>query len=530
MGNPARARSVDDLPSEARLQSLDVIVILSPFFLVLASIAFLYSAAFVIASPEQVIRPFIVLTLLIYGLAWLIQRSTRDLRISSLFLAIFVLGVCAPYQFAAISLGSLMIALVIWAIYKRMIKKRLGLSEISYLVSIVSLALAVYYGIYFYQILPRPSDSYQGYINSHEEMVVTGLKLGENPPDIYLIILDGYGRSDILREYYQYDNREFELFLKSRGFVVPTESRSNYAKTAMSVPSILNMDYVSSLPLGIEESPNWWLIKPLISQNKVRSSLENLGYQSVSITTNWGITDIANSDVYFRPALVILNDFESFMIDSTPLKVFKPLLANFALLPTFDSHRELILYNFETLSKIPELLGPKFIFAHIIAPHPPFVFDADGHPLQPDYPFSFNDANDFPYSQELYKEQYINQLKFINKQLEKLVDTLLVNSANPPIILLQADHGPGMLADFSSSRGTCLNERFSVFSAYYLPGIEPESIPHDITHVNLFRIILNQYFSSDLPLLENFHYYFKDTIYIFRTDDVTNQVDTCTVP
>ena len=85
-----------------------------------------------------------------------------------------------------------------------------------------------------------------------------------------------------------------------------------------------------------------------------------------------------------------------------------------------------------------------------------------------------------------------------------------------------------MLTDFRSSENTCLKERFSVFAAYYLPNLNPETIPNDITPVNLFRIIFNEYFQANLPLLKNAHYYYKDNVYIYRAEDVTAQVDTCT--
>jgi hypothetical protein len=97
------------------------------------------------------------------------------------------------------------------------------------------------------------------------------------------------------------------------------------------------------------------------------------------------------------------------------------------------------------------------------------------------------------------------------------------------VIIFQADHGLGMLTDFRSSKDTCLRERFSVFAAYYLPVMDVIEIPQDLTPVNLFRVILNEYFDTELAILPCNHYYFKDTVYLFHTEDVTSIVDTCTV-
>jgi hypothetical protein len=347
-------------------------------------------------------------------------------------------------------------------------------------------------------------------------------------PDIYYIVLDGYAREDVLTELYNYDNSPFIRLLETKGFIVPTESRSNYPKTALSVTSTLNMNYIQTLAPGLEDQPFWWRMSPLLDDSRVRVALERIGYRSISIASDWGITNNPTTDIYYSPQPVVLNDFESFFLGRTPLGGLSPLIEKFAVVPSFNSHRNLIRFSFETLAKIPTLPGPKFVFAHFVLPHPPFVFDAEGNSLQPDYPFSFNDANDFPLNDEIYLQGYTGQLEFANRELEKLIDTLLMSSKTPPIIILQADHGPGMLTDFRSSTDTCLKERFSVFAAYYLPDVDPIAIPNDITPVNIFRIIFNNYFQADLPLLKNAHYYYKDNVYIFRTEDVTAQVDTCT--
>ena len=48
-------------------------------------------------------------------------------------------------------------------------------------------------------------------------------------PDIYFIVLDGYGRSDVLKEFYGYDNSDFLRGLKEKGFYVAQDSMANYS-------------------------------------------------------------------------------------------------------------------------------------------------------------------------------------------------------------------------------------------------------------------------------------------------------------
>lgn len=65
----------------------------------------------------------------------------------------------------------------------------------------------------------------------------------QNRPDIYYIIVDGYGREDVLRETYGIDNSEFLGFLKENGFHVIDQAHSNYTQTVYSLSSSLNLNY-----------------------------------------------------------------------------------------------------------------------------------------------------------------------------------------------------------------------------------------------------------------------------------------------
>jgi hypothetical protein len=56
--------------------------------------------------------------------------------------------------------------------------------------------------------------------------------LNKNARDIYYIVVDGYGREDILVDIYGFDNSEFITFLDEEGFYVAEESKGNYIQTA----------------------------------------------------------------------------------------------------------------------------------------------------------------------------------------------------------------------------------------------------------------------------------------------------------
>ena len=112
-------------------------------------------------------------------------------------------------------------------------------------------------------------------------------------PDIYYIILDGYGRSDVLQELYDYNNSQFISSLEDKGFVVATDSHSNYIHTTLSLASPLIWIYRDNIGDGIGE--DYQSLEPtaeMIRHSRLRAFLEERGYQSVAFQTGSGHTMI----------------------------------------------------------------------------------------------------------------------------------------------------------------------------------------------------------------------------------------------
>ena len=180
---------------------------------------------------------------------------------------------------------------------------------------------------------------------------------------------------------------------------------------------------------------------------------------------------------------------------------------------SYDTHRRIILYAFERLPEVAAMEGPKYVFVHIVAPHPPYVFDHAGNPVDPNYPFTLSVEE---------KAGYIEQLQFINRATLATIDGILANSESPPIIIIQGDHGPGTLTDHDSLENSCLYERYSILNAYYLPGVDKTSVPMDLSPVNSFRFIFNLYFNGDIELLPN-RQYFSTSAHFYKFMDVTGR-------
>ncbi len=154
--------------------------------------------------------------------------------------------------------------------------------------------------------------------------------------------------------------------------------------------------------------------------------------------------------------------------------------------------------------------GPKFVFIHMVIPHPLFVFAPDGSPTDPSLYMNENGI----YSKDNYYKGYRDQADFINTQMEKATATLISESAHPPVIVIQGDHSPWL------QNGS---DQFKILNAYYLPGHNNLLYP-SISPVNTFRLILDAYLGADYPLLDDISYE-SPIPYVFNFTKSTN---TCT--
>ena len=205
-----------------------------------------------------------------------------------------------------------------------------------------------------------------------------------------------------------------------------------------------------------------------------------------------------------------MNPFESILLSQSivvyPAKI-SILFNRMAFGVSYSGHIARQRYILDTLPSLDVIPGPKFVFAHVILPHLPFVFQPDGTIELPDRPFSYMDGSDFEGSVEEYHTGYVEQLQYLNGRLEDIVEAILSKPGTPPVIILQADHGPRSLLDWKSPSPQAIHETFSILNAYCFPGKSTDTLYPGISPVNSFRILFNLYFGMDYSLLPDESYY-----------------------
>ena len=317
-----------------------------------------------------------------------------------------------------------------------------------------------------------------------------------NPPDVYYFILDMYTRQDLMKSAYDYDNSGFLKELEARDFYVAQCSQSNYTRTELSMASALNMSYLQGLDAKfVPESIGRRRLWDALKHNAVRYNLEQMGYTTVSFANGFPWSELDDTDVFLTPP-----PFSSGMTEFETLFLQTTLLGEAQQLGWFDADqimaqnfRDRHMLVFDSMDDVVEMPGSKFVYVHLIMPHPPFVFGPDGEPTNPaDF---WNEKKVYP--PEKLAQGYKNQVTFLNKQLLAMLDTILAGSETPPIIILQGDHGPWSQPN---------PQHFFILNAYHLPGHSDELYP-TLSPVNSFRIVFNEYFGGGYDLLDDVSYY-----------------------
>ena len=332
--------------------------------------------------------------------------------------------------------------------------------------------------------------------------------LPDKLPDIYYIVMDAYGSEDILKSIYDVDISDFTIWLREQGFFVADNSYSNYIITLNSLGATLNLDYVQNIENLDPEMRDRIPLARRLWNNKVFRYLENLGYTTVAFSpTGSSHTESIEADVILQSSKG-RTEFQSLLMSTLPL----PLFLSHDLSED-EAHRRKVLYLMDKIPKVTEAPSPKLVFAHVFSPHKPFVFDRDGGPNKRIKPSEAGKNQPMSLSYEgQYIACYADQVTFITKRLKQTITEILeLDPDNPPIIIVQGDHGPRSGMNWFDISTTNLKEIMSILNAMYLPGVDYNRVlNNDLSSINTFRIIFNEYFNTDYEMLPNRHYYCTD--------------------
>jgi len=478
---------------------------LHPFFFALYPILELRNYNITYVDSAAVVRP-ILLALVFTSVIWVLFRVfTREWQVSGIFTTLFVIAFFS-YGHVFIQIESttgamirhryliLIYAAVLliagWTIWSRLKNKG---ALINFLTTMGAL-------LFLFSAFRSVQHDYSVYRSAQEQRRLTESFLqpkdttaGREKPDIYLILLDAHTSARTLEEEFGYDNSAFTQELESLGFYVAECAQSNYPVTNLSVTSTFHANY--------HETPTLY---PLYSSLTIET-LRAQGYKVITFQNrSRGHFSLGEDQRLSRNQMLLgqidlsggLSEFDFMLIRTSLLRLAIDMPQ---LLPWFQvqspqeieyyEHYQQTYFILDELKRLPQTEGPKFVFAHLLVPHSPFIFTPDGGFLWADDPV----------------KGYVSNVRFIDSQITQVVAEIIASSVNPPVIVLMGDHGATGVPELETPQ-----RRMSILNAYYVKDEAKKDLYPAITPVNTFRVIFNHYFGTAYPLLEDKSYYTGD--------------------
>jgi hypothetical protein len=246
----------------------------------------------------------------------------------------------------------------------------------------------------------------------------------------------------------------------------------------------LNMEYLSWIGNKSDISVKYYTIASRqISNNLVMDLLKKRKYT----IKNYSVFDLANQPSPFDPGFLALE--MRLITDKTMLGRIKKALfwgagnwTGWNARQRISKGNKKLMELTRTEARVPSA-NPRFIYSHLMMPHPPFLFDSTGRELH-------STGNS---GTESSSRDYLQYLAFTNRQVSKLIDDILKGTSGKAVIVLLSDHGFRELAHEDCS---VLNGNFN---AVYLPDHNYKLYYDSISNVNQFPVLFNSLFKTNIP-------------------------------
>lgn len=334
-------------------------------------------------------------------------------------------------------------------------------------------------------------------------------------PDVLFILLDGYGRGDVLEDFYDYDNSRFLGDLVDLGFEVNEGASSNYNGTYASVASMMDLGYPIETATVIPDSRE--TIRGLLGQGgSLVAAFRDAGYELTYSENAWSGSRCGSSvDYCWRTEVTRTNAYY--------LSVLSPIAPLVSRRFTHPMHSTSWAQMNQLASVVldrTEREAPQLIWAHFMLPHPPVNLDASCSQRTDAWRhgslLTFGDSND-----DRRREAYVEQTKCTNETLTRQLKAIL--DENPGMaVFLFSDHGPDgqqQLVTWPKDMTVeQIRERYGILLATRMGG-QCGSIGSVVTLVNGTRLFVGcalgldigpvdersfivSYFEHDVPVLE----------------------------
>jgi hypothetical protein len=248
---------------------------------------------------------------------------------------------------------------------------------------------------------------------------VSAQSLAATGPPTYLVLLDGYPRLDTLHDL-GIDNRGFVAALEARGFDHYPAAESRHGWTHKTLLALLTG----------HEAPDTWS-----SVEETREIRQQLvvppGFLAIDPPAGHAVL---NGGPHVNAGGI--TDFEATLLAYSAVAVVAPDWAWGEMVGSLRMHLESSLATLETTDA-------PLVFAHLLAPHPPFLFGAaatDVGACWPGCQLFDNDMDRLGMTRDEWAAAMADQLHGLNDRIIASIDR--IRRAHPnAVIVLFSDHG-----------------------------------------------------------------------------------------
>lgn len=321
-------------------------------------------------------------------------------------------------------------------------------------------------------------------------------------PDIYYLLFDCYTSSAMLKQEFNYDNSGTDRFLEDRGFHIIRNSKSNYNLTPFSMGSCFNMDYLKEVHINTDYYLRDYVpALKTVYNNRLFPLLEQEGYELVNhsifnvkkhsstlrLFDIWDVARLYDQYNFFKKTYM---DLAFHLPRSLQFNVDENRGGEYA---GNRDRNDTMAYNQLMRTLNTTSAKPRFVYTHFLVPHTPFTFDSLGNRVGIRPTMTAEDE----------KMAYLQQTIYVNNIIKKVVDSVLVHTKRPTIIILQGDHG------YRYNDMQQAEKEFPNLNAFYFYNRDYRLLNDTLTNVNTFRVVFNTFMGKNYPMLPNRHYFLQ---------------------
>ncbi|MFC1491873.1 sulfatase-like hydrolase/transferase [Nitrospinota bacterium] len=350
------------------------------------------------------------------------------------------------------------------------------------------------FSVYTAYVVLRLLLAHEGSVPIAERTNIPAVRSGKKTdarrklPDVYILVFDEYGLRVMNKPEDLKKEKDIRKIL-GMGFDIYENVFANYMMTGISFSSFFQSRHLGDKWSWSKE------MKAIRHSNPLYREAMRLGYEVVVYSGHsvvpycdplWGDWKCVypghrdDAGQFFQGVIALINDVK-FLIASTLVQI---PVAHRILEKVGFSHAVHMLGQglesspvaaFKRLKEDTEKpkkgSRPKFIFAHLVIPHPPFIVDGECVPYRKFLDFLDKDRRNSP---EHLFDAYKKQTRCANKMMREFAEILAKKGVlNDSLVIFMADHGSASGGQIFKSAEewspTDIRERFSVFFGVKFP-------------------------------------------------------------